>query len=189
MKYRKLSKHLHFGTAYILLVIIGFSWHMGSFYFEKQSHYQEYVKSLEKASLINTPMAKAWIDAGKASFSDSVYIKLPYSESVHFSAQKPQSKAYKFNCSAHQVLTVNACNNSKGKVFTELFIWKNKQWQPLAETDTLQNLVFTFKKDAKCLLRIQPELLIETDYSINLNKRNEINESQPFIDHATYTGI
>lgn len=179
MKIRKIYNHLHFGTAYILLIIIGFSWHIGSNYFEEQTGYEEYVESLQEAALMNTPMAKAWVNAGKEAFTDSSHIKLPYSESVYFAPEKPSSQAYKFNCKANQILSLKAHNQANGKVYTELFTKKNNRWEQVAETDTLERLIYQFKEDSECMLRIQPQLLVEAHYSINLFKKHQLSDTIP----------
>src|SRR5688572_1838537 len=114
--------------------------------FTKARPYEKYVRSLEKAELDETVMAKAWLRAGEKSLNDSVSVMLPFSESGYFNASEPVARSYRFEASEGQVLTANGAIISRDKTqfFLDLFIWENNNWKPVAHSDSTFNLTYEF---------------------------------------------
>lgn len=133
--------------------------------------YDQYIKSLEKASLHDKPMATAWIEAGQRVLNDSVIVQLPFTESGFFPAAEPEARSYRFNVSEGQVLTIEGTviAESEGNVFLDLFVWEDNEWNRLAYADSSLQLTHEFNKDQRCLLRVQPELLINAYYSLTIS--------------------
>lgn len=52
------------------------------------------------------------------------------------------------------------------RVFMDLFVLEESQWQPVAFADSTLTLTYEFRDDQNCLLRIQPELLADVYYSV-----------------------
>lgn len=139
---------------------------------KEQPPYAKYIRSLEKAELDKTAMVKSWIAAGKSSLTDSVTVTLPYSESGYFKASEPEARSYRFSASEGQVLTVDGAVTTKvknTKVFLDLFVWKDSTWTEITHADSTFNLAYEFKADYNCLLRIQPELLVNVYYTLGLS--------------------
>ncbi len=138
--------------------------------FSESPPYDQYVKSLEKAGLKERPMATAWINAGQRAFNDSVIVSLPFSESGFFEAGVPDARSFRFEVKEGQVLTVEgeviAQNNTQ--VFLDLFIWEGSKWKQLAHADSTLTFRHEFRKDYRCLMRLQPELLSDTWYSVSI---------------------
>lgn len=132
--------------------------------------YEEYVRNLEKANLQNRPMVKRWIDAGQLALKDSLLINLPFSETGHFISHRPDARSYQFLARDGQVITVNGALKvtSDAKVFADLFIWKDDAWKSVASNDSSLTLSYELTRDAKCLLRLQPELLVNAYYSVSI---------------------
>lgn len=133
--------------------------------------YEAYVNSLEEASLLKSPMARAWIKAGQDALTDSVTIDLPFSEAGFFAATQPEARSYRFEVKEGQVVTIEglAKTNAESSLFLDLFVWKENQWAHLSHGDSTLTLVHEFGNDASCLLRTQPELLIDAYYTISIN--------------------
>lgn len=134
--------------------------------------YDKYVSSLQKAGLDNTSLGKEWLQAGKRVFDDSIYVQLPFIESGYFQATEPEARSFQFEVREGQVLTIQTVARAKGnsKMFTDLFVWKNNKWQSLAFADSNNVLNHEFDENARCLLRIQPELLVNAFFTLSISR-------------------
>lgn len=133
--------------------------------------YEQYIKALEKAALHEKPMVVAWLQAGQQVFHDSMVIQLPFTESGFFPASEPEARSYRFDVNEGQVLTIEGAviAEGEGRVFMDLFVWKDNEWDHLAYADSSLQLSYEFKKDQRCLLRVQPELLVNAYYSLTIS--------------------
>ncbi len=136
----------------------------------KTSPYDDYVQSLGKAGLKETALAKEWVKAGEQALKDSITINLPFTETGFFEATRPEARAYRFQVHAGQILTISGQTKTlpSSQLFTDVFLWKEDHWQSLVHADTGLTVVHEFDKNALCLLRIQPELLSDTWYTLTL---------------------
>jgi murein DD-endopeptidase MepM/ murein hydrolase activator NlpD len=139
--------------------------------FSSKTPYEQYILSLEKANLQSTPMATAWVEAGRKALYDSVSINLPFSEAGVFQASEVEARSYSFSVRDGQVLKVNGAVKSaaNARVFMDLLVWKDETWTPLAHADSALILTHEFDRDYTCLIRIQPELLVSAYYTITLS--------------------
>lgn len=137
----------------------------------KTSPYEEYVQSLGKAGLKETVLAREWIKAGEQALKDSIFVTLPFTETGFFEAAKPEARAYRFQVHAGQLLTISGQTKTQtsSQLFSDVFTWKEDRWQSLVHADSGLSIVYEFDKDALCLLRIQPELLSDTWYSLTIS--------------------
>jgi murein DD-endopeptidase MepM/ murein hydrolase activator NlpD len=138
---------------------------------KRQSPYEEYREALRKAGLKDAALTQAWLAAGEAALTDSVQIELPFSESGYLAAEQPDARSYRFTAKAGQVLSVKlkiqAAHGTR--IFVDLFVWEDNAWQPLVHADSSLRFRYEFEEIAQCLLRIQPELLAELHYHVELN--------------------
>ena len=139
--------------------------------FTKLTPYERYVKNLETANLHERPMVKQWIAAGDRAMRDSVMVILPITETGQFLSHDPEARAYRFEARDGQVLSVNGTTTATGDthVFADLFILKNNEWKHLSSADSTLSLSYEFNRDATCMLRVQPELLVNAYYSITIS--------------------
>lgn len=137
----------------------------------RSSPYEMYLKSLEQAELDKTDMARQWVGAGQDALRDSVMLKLPFSESGYFLASQPAARSYRFDARRGQVLTINGRRMSEknSRLFLDFFLWEENEWKPVAHSDSTFSLTYEFDDEAECLVRLQPELLVTTDYSIAIS--------------------
>jgi peptidoglycan LD-endopeptidase LytH len=132
--------------------------------------YDRYVQNLRKAGLEERPMVQNWIDAGQEAMRDSIVVPLPFTETGYFLSHRPGARSYRFSVRDGQVLTVNGALKvtSDAKVFADLFLWKDNEWKSVATSDSSLTLSYEFSRNSKCLLRIQPELLVNAYYSVSI---------------------
>ena len=133
--------------------------------------YQQYIKSLEKAKLDQTPMAQAWLTAGQRVFSDSVIIDPPFTETGFFPAGEPGARSYRFEGKEGQVLTIEAeaLSEKNAQLFLDLFSWEGNEWKHQVHADSSLVLTHEINKNQVFLLRMQPELLANVYYSIRIS--------------------
>lgn len=136
-----------------------------------QPPYEAYIKSLEKAALDDKPMVAAWISAGEKVLEDSLIVNLPFTESGYFPAGEPEARSYRFDVKEGQVLSIEGAviADEGGQVFLDLFVWKEDKWEHLAYADSSLQFMEEFRQDYACLLRVQPELLINAYYSLTIS--------------------
>ena len=139
--------------------------------FKDISPYERYIESLKKAELINASMAREWIAAGEQAFKDSVVVNTPFSESGFFQASNPQARSYTFSAKDGQILTVKTSVRSQAnaKVFLDLFIYDDGKWEHETYGDSTFALTYEFSNNEECLLRLQPELLANVWYAIDIS--------------------
>jgi peptidoglycan LD-endopeptidase LytH len=139
--------------------------------FRDVSPYERYVESLRKAGLLNASMANEWVSAGDKAFNDSVFIDVPFSESGFFQASSPQARSYRFHAQDGQVLTVEGAAKSHrdAKLFLDLFVRDEAGWDRIEFGDSTLSLTHEFTTDEECILRLQPELIVNAWYSISIS--------------------
>jgi peptidoglycan LD-endopeptidase LytH len=139
--------------------------------FTSHSPYEHYVESLKKADLLTASMAKEWLLAGQEVFDDSVIVNVPFSESGFFEASAPEARSYRFSAKDGQVLTVGGAIQSArdAEVFLDLFIRDDEEWERVVSADSLFSIKYEFRSNEECILRLQPELLANTYYAINIS--------------------
>lgn len=135
------------------------------------SPHEDYVKGLERSNLITTSMVRRWMEAGSVAKHDSLWATLPFQETGYFAATEPQARFYRFDVKDGQVLTLTIELKSKedARVFADLFSLDGAQWKPLAHVDSTLTLTQEFNKSGSCLVRLQPELLVNMFYAVSLS--------------------
>ncbi|HEX8037855.1 MAG TPA: M23 family metallopeptidase [Chryseosolibacter sp.] len=139
--------------------------------FDPVSPYDEYAESLKKAGLSNASMAKEWFAAGQRVFNDSVSVPMPFSESGYFTASAAEARSYRFKAQEGQLLTVRGVLKSKrdAKIFLDVFIRDGQEWERLASADSTSVIAHEFTSDEECVVRLQPELLVNGYYTISIS--------------------
>ncbi|MEX2232777.1 MAG: M23 family metallopeptidase [Cyclobacteriaceae bacterium] len=139
--------------------------------FTDVSPYEHYIESLKKAELLNASMTREWLSAGKQVFDDSVIINVPFSESGYFEASTPDARSYRFSVKDGQVLTVNGAVKTRqdAKVFLDLFVRDDEEWERIAYADSSFSITYEFSRNEECVLRLQPELLANAYYALNIS--------------------
>jgi peptidoglycan LD-endopeptidase LytH len=134
------------------------------------SPYERYVRNLESANLKGRPMVREWIDAGERALHDSIMITLPFTETGHFLSHRPEARSYQFDALDGQVITINGALKvtEDAKFFADLFVLRDHKWKHVASSDSSLTLSHEFTRNSRCLLRIQPELLVNAYYTISV---------------------
>lgn len=132
---------------------------------------EKYIERLNKSDLSETAMVRSWSAAGEVTGHDSVQIVLPFRETGFFAAAEPQARFYRFDSKEGQVLTLTSLIKTKATatLFIDLFTWVDGAWKKLEHADSTLTLKHEFAQSGSCLVRLQPELLVNMYYSITLS--------------------
>lgn len=143
--------------------------------FKKQTPREAYLDALEDSGLGDTEMVAAWQQAGRRALEDSVFVEAPLRETGHFRAEAPGAVAYRFELQAGEVMQIRLERQpATVQLFVDLF--------RVELTDTISNYLSAYSTDAASLdslsfepaepgrfvLRLQPELLADCRYIVEL---------------------
>ncbi|NEM98564.1 M23 family metallopeptidase [Pontibacter sp. BT327] len=138
--------------------------------FQKQTPYEAYAASLRNAKLLNTALGSKWLGASEEAMLQAQQIVLPYKETGFFAAESPRAAAYQLEAKQGEKLVINlqANTNEPTTLFVDLFsLTPDGTLKHLAFADTATNkLVFEVEEDQTYLLRLQPELLRNVQYTL-----------------------
>ncbi len=143
--------------------------------FKKQTPREAYVQALEDSGLGDTRMVEAWQQAGRSALEDSTFINGPFRETGHFRAEAPEAAAFRFELQAGERMQIRLDRKpSTVKLFVDLFRIEltdsTANYQPALSTDasSLDSLSYEPEDPGRFVLRLQPELLADCRYTIEL---------------------
>ena len=138
-----------------------------------KSPYEQYVSSLNKASLQHTVLGKSWLEAGENSLNDSLYVDLPHAEKGYFSDGKPTAVSLRYKVQQGQSISITLLSNLSDSVkfFLDVFAVDGDKLDPVASSDTLRALAYEVEESGVHLLRLQPELLVSSGYDLRIESR------------------
>ncbi|HEV2833369.1 MAG TPA: hypothetical protein VGW31_15425, partial [Hanamia sp.] len=139
--------------------------------FGKRSAYEKYADKINDAGLSNTQMGREWLRAGEVSLAKPQSINVPFRETGFFAAETPFAAGYIFNAKRGEKIVVNVSTVPVNGILFFGEIWQpgNTDTSLLTVMDTLNNQIeYTVKKDGPFILRLQPELLINVEYTVTI---------------------
>jgi hypothetical protein len=78
--------------------------------------YEQYVSSLNEASLQHTVLGKAWLAAGQQSLNDSLFVELPHSEKGYFTAEQPTAVSFRYAVRQGQAVHIELQSDSPDSI-------------------------------------------------------------------------
>ena len=141
--------------------------------FGKRSPHEKYADAISNSVLKESILVKAWLDAAEKALSYPQQITLPYKETGFFAADKPSAAGFAFKAvRGENIVATLSCNPDTVMVFLELWRPGIKSQSLLATIDTITNtLTYTVSKDDSLIIRVQPELLVDLEYTITIATR------------------
>jgi murein DD-endopeptidase MepM/ murein hydrolase activator NlpD len=132
---------------------------------------EKYLDGLDKSNLLASAMGKSWVAAGNVADHDSMIVTLPFRETGFFAAAEPQARFYRFDVKDGQVLTLTSLIKTKANatLFIDLFTLEEGNWKNVEHADSTLTITHEFSESGSCLVRLQPELLVNMYYSITLS--------------------
>jgi murein DD-endopeptidase MepM/ murein hydrolase activator NlpD len=147
--------------------------------FKKLSPHDAYGQKLKDAGLANTAIGGSWLTSAAASISKPLSIALPYKEAGYFPADKADAAALRLTSKRGEKIHITLIKNpaAEFKIFLDLFRL-NEQNEPelVASADTTDtHLDYEVKKAGSYILRLQPELLKGSSYTLTITLGPSLN--------------
>jgi murein DD-endopeptidase MepM/ murein hydrolase activator NlpD len=138
--------------------------------FSRRSAHEKYADAIKNAGLAESAMAKSWFAEANASLAAPVSVSIPYKETGYFSSEDPAASGYLLQLKAGEKLLVFVSSSpADAVVFTELWHPSGDGYSLLKSIDTSDNrLEYVVTKDGNYILRIQPELLANVEYTVTI---------------------
>lgn len=136
------------------------------------SPHQQYERKLLNAGLNQSTMGNGWISKANTLLQNTVEIKLPYKEVGYFAADKLEGASFKFKLERGQMLTAKLTKQSVTSFSIYMDLWEqndNGEFKLLAFADSIgSDLQLEAKRSGDYLLRLQPELLVQGSYTLEM---------------------
>ena len=138
--------------------------------FGKRSAHEKYADAITKSGLEESVLAKAWLGAAQKALSYPQQITLPYKETGFFASDKPSAGGFAFKAvRGENIIATLSCNPDTVMIFLELWRPGTRNPSLIATIDTAtKSLTYTLSKDDSLIIRIQPELLVDLEYTIEI---------------------
>ncbi len=138
--------------------------------FGKRSAHAQYAEAITTSGLDKSVLGKAWFEAAEKALSDPQHISLPYKETGFIASDRPAAAGFAFKVvRGENIVATFSGNPDSVLIFLEL--WRPGLNKPslIATQDTVtKSLSFTVTKEDSLILRIQPELLVDLEYTLTL---------------------
>ncbi|MEP6596893.1 MAG: M23 family metallopeptidase [Ginsengibacter sp.] len=169
-----LNRNRSFYLIVFLFSILFYSCSSRGGLFGKKTPHEQYEKKIEDAGLKETALGDAWFKAAAIMLSHPLDISLPYSETGYFAVEKANAIGLRFHAKRGEKLKIALIKKpiENFAVYVDL-------WQPSASSDKSPKLVLaadtinlllehTVTEDSFFIVRIQPELLKEGEYTLTI---------------------
>lgn len=142
--------------------------------FKGKTPHERYIEHLENAGLNGSALYNQWLLASDRSLRLPIAISVPYQEKAYFGASMPNATGYIFEALDGEQLEIEITTQSIDSVllFIDLFAVtqdsnENHMHLVSAETDST-SLSYTVRRNGEYILRIQPELLGDISYDLQV---------------------
>lgn len=142
--------------------------------FKNQYPHQRYLAQLRNAGLEHSVLYRQWEQAATRSLTHPTAITIPHQESAYLSPAEPHAIGYSFDARQGEQLQVHVAVRSltSTQVFIDLFEFPQDtsvNYKHVISADTGNTtLLWNVRREGQYLLRIQPELLAELSFSLQL---------------------
>ena len=148
--------------------------------FRDLTPHEAYLESLVSAGLNETALALDWLEAAESSIQEAPPVTPPYQEEGFFPAELPQARGYKLSLRRGQQLSVLVTSDegSPFRIFVDIYrLQSNTNISPLpvlSATSIHESLEYISPRAADYVIRIQPELLRNGRYSIQITAQGSM---------------
>jgi murein DD-endopeptidase MepM/ murein hydrolase activator NlpD len=142
--------------------------------FSKKTPHELYSKRITDAGLQSTALGKSWFNAAALAVAQPLTVTKPYKETGFFSAAKPGATGLKFSATRGEKLQISVSIKPAGvfKLYLDLWRQDTSRTSPpelVASSDTTGIAIeYEVEKAGNYVLRLQPELLQDCEYTIGI---------------------
>ena len=123
------------------------------------SPHQQYVSTLERAGIAETPLALAWIAAATRAVAEPVPVALPYERQLAFAGERPSAHAFRVTLNRGQRVDVRTQVSTEVPTTAFVDVFEPGNDGPAHERGSLRSVQYEAEKDRDVIVRVQPELL------------------------------
>ncbi|MBC8034294.1 MAG: M23 family metallopeptidase [Chitinophagaceae bacterium] len=142
--------------------------------FGKKTPHEQYGQKLTNAGLRETTLGRSWFSRAEESLRSPLPISVPYKETGFFSSERPEAAGFLFEGTRGERLQISLDKKPVQGFSIYMDLWElteadstRPKW--IASSDTSnKTLEYDIKKKGNYLLRIQPELLSEGEYTLSI---------------------
>lgn len=158
---------------YFLTSLFFYSCSRGSKLFGKRTPHEQYEKKIKNEGLQETELGDAWIKAAAVTLSNPLDISLPYSETGYFTGEQANAAGFRFSAKRGQKLKISLIKRPATGFNIYVDLWKplpsGEAPKFLRAADTINlTLEYTVGEDSVFIVRLQPELLKQGEYTLAL---------------------
>lgn len=140
--------------------------------FAKKTPHESYADKISNSGLRNTILGHKWFSAATNSLQQPLQISLPYKETGFFGAEEPAATGLHFAVKrgAQVVINVTKKADTASVLFADLWqVINSSEPKLVASADTaLQTITYEADNEASYILRLQPELLSNMEYTVTI---------------------
>lgn len=140
--------------------------------FQPRNDHEAYEHALKEANLLNTALGADWKNRSTASLEAPIKISSPYEEAIFVDEKEAIAIGYEFDAKRGQKVqvSISRLSSQPGKTFVDLFrVDEDDKFRHVASADSVELLLgFEPRRDAKYVLRFQPELLRGGEFKITI---------------------
>lgn len=174
MRLSKRSKSSCFFVIFLTILLASCRNQLPGGLFKSQTPHQRYAEQLRQAGLAESALYKQWDGAATESLKSPQDIEIPFRERAYFAVERPAAAGYRFNVRNGYLLRIDLDVQAldSAALFIDLFEMQadsNEQPRHLHSADTGSTyLEYVVEEDSRYLLRVQPELMAEISYELNI---------------------
>lgn len=143
--------------------------------FGRKTPHEQYGKKITDAGLHSTSLGRSWFQAAESALTTPVNIGKPHKETGFFSAQKPTASGLRFNATRGEKIVVSVSKKPTAGFKLYLDLWESDtsiaaKPKLLASSDTTGQVIeHEVEKTGVYILRLQPELLQDCEYTVEIS--------------------
>lgn len=142
--------------------------------FGKKSSHEVYAAKLKTAGLHETALGRQWFQAAEEGLYKPLLVKLPYKEKGYFKAEQPRAAGIRFNARRGEMINISVTKKPETGFLLFLDLWQESEAGEstprlvLSADTTEATLQYEVKKEGVHVVRLQPELLKNGEYTLTV---------------------
>ena len=144
--------------------------------FGKKTPHEQYEKKIKNSTTKESGLTEAWLKEAAITLSNPLDISLPYTETGYFAANRANGIGLKFKAKRGQQINISLQKKASENFATYLDLWQpypfseNRAPKFLSAADTVDlSLQYAVTEDSTFIVRIQPELLKQGEYTLTIS--------------------
>ena len=139
----------------------------------KKTPHEQYEKKIKDGGKKETPLNEAWLKEAAITLSNPLDISLPYSETGYFPTNRANGIGLRFTAKGGQKINISLTKKTNENLAVYVDLWQPSEIRSprflLAADTTNLSLEYLVNEDSAFIVRIQPELLKQGEYTLSIS--------------------